>query len=234
MKNVFVLIWVLVLPVLNAAPEIKFSEEAWKKIEPIYQGIKNHPFNVKLVDGTLNQEIFAYYSTQDAIYLTEFGKALALLGAKLDDRREIKRVFKEAMSCFNDEKEAREKTAKAGVTTSPATLLYTDFLLSTAAFKSREELAAAVLPCFWIYSKLAREITPKVKGKHPYIEWVKLYSSDKYKKSVDAMIELVDKLAAKAPPEQRSKMLNAFELATRMEWYFWDSAYKMEGWKPLN
>ena len=234
MKKAFVLIWIVILPVLNAGPEARFSEEAWTRIDPIYQEIKKHPFNVKLVDGTLSEDIFAYYSAQDAIYLTEFGKALVLLGAKLENRRQIKSVFKEALSCFNDEKEAREKTAKAEVTASPATLLYTGFLLSTAAFKSREELAAAVLPCFWIYSRLTREIKPKVKDKHPYADWVKLYSSDKYKKSVDGMIELVDKLASEVPAQQRSKMLEAFELASRMEWYFWDGAYKMERWKPVD
>jgi thiaminase (transcriptional activator TenA) len=46
------------------------------------------------------------------------------------------------------------------------------------------------------------------------------------------MIAIADDLASQSSPEQRAKMLNAFALASRMEWYFWDEAYNMGRWKP--
>ena len=210
----------------------KFSEMAWSKIAPIYQAIRVHPFNQKLEDGTLSHERFLFYSTQDSMYLTAFGKALAILATRLDERQDIKNVFNEAISSWNEEKQEQDKTAKQGVAMAPATRLYTDFLLTTAAYKSREELVASLLPCFWIYSRLATELKSRVRRNNPYFDWVSLYSSGKYKKSVDRMIALADDLASKVSSEQRAKMIEAFVLASRMEWYFWEASYNMEHWKP--
>lgn len=226
------LLFIITCPLVADTGSQTFSEAAWQRIAPIYQAIRIHPFNQKLADGSLGKAQFTYYSTQDTLYFVEYGKTLAILATKLEGREEIRNVFKEAMSCWNEEKDAQEKKAKQSIPMAPATLLYTDFLLSTAAYRSREELVAAVLPCFWIYSQLAREMKGLVGSKNPYRDWVTFYSSDKYKRSVDRMIALADDLANRVSPEQRSKMIDAFMMASRMEWCFWDGAYRMETWKP--
>lgn len=40
----------------------------------------------------------------------------------------------------------------------------------------------------------------------------------------------VTELAAATTPAVRSRMTEAYVTATRMEWMFWDSAWKKEGW----
>jgi len=48
--------------------------------------------------------------------------------------------------------------------------------------------------------------------------------------STTRAIEILDELAEAASPAVRAQMTEAFVNATRMEWMFWDSAYKMEKW----
>jgi thiaminase/transcriptional activator TenA len=38
---------------------------------PILEKIKEHPFIIKLMDGTLSKEVFQFYVNQDYLYLSE-------------------------------------------------------------------------------------------------------------------------------------------------------------------
>lgn len=216
-----------------------FTEEAWEKIAPIYQQIRQHPFNRELANGTLGKKRFVHYTSQDVLYLTRFAKALTVLASKLDDPSDVKAVLDLARRCLLDEKEAQAKAARrfglpvdATVGILPATESYTSFLLRIAAFGSREELAAALLPCFWIYLELARELKAVSVANNPYAGWIETYSSESYAETVHCMQKLTDKLARGIVAEMREKMLLTFEMAARMEWYFWEAAYKQEKWQP--
>ena len=62
-----------------------FSAEAWQRIAPLYEQILALPFNQELAAGTLSRERFTFYMLQDALYLTHFGKALAVTAARAPD-----------------------------------------------------------------------------------------------------------------------------------------------------
>ena len=61
---------------------MKFSLQAWKNIDSIYQAILTMPFVKELAAGSLDWEIFQYYMIQDGIYLGEFARVLAIISAK--------------------------------------------------------------------------------------------------------------------------------------------------------
>lgn len=63
---------------------MKFSNTLWQQNAPIYQRIIDHPFNVELAQGTLDQERFLFYIEQDAHYLISFSRALAFIAAWSD------------------------------------------------------------------------------------------------------------------------------------------------------
>ena len=213
------------------ASDSKFSEEAWKEILPIYKTIVEHPFNQELMKGTLPKNVFDYYSDQDSLYLIDFTKSLELLATKIDDPSDVEKLMELVVQSATEGKNNRLNNTQQP-RAAPATLLYTNYLLRVAFTKSKEELASALLPCFWIYLELADYLKAQSMASNPYQKWVETYSSSKYRKSVNVMIELVNKLADAAKPETRSLMMDAFVLASRMEWYFWDGAYRMETWKP--
>lgn len=219
----------LILPISYSSATETFSEQAWKKIEPIYKSITYHPFNQELMKGTLPKSKFSNYSDQDSLYLTEFARALSILATKLDNTEDTKRVLEFVRDCLKEE----QKKPNRPIEMNPANFNYTNFLLRTASYGSREELAAALLPCFWIYYELARDFSSKVKRENPFYAWVALYSSERYRKDVEDMKNIVDRLAARVTKEERAAMMDAFQKASRMEWHFWDEAYHQRGWLPV-
>ena len=59
-----------------------FTDKLWTSIEPIYAAILHHPFIAGLTDGSLPRERFEFYAIQDALYLREFARALAITGGR--------------------------------------------------------------------------------------------------------------------------------------------------------
>ena len=64
------------------APPSTFANELWVSIEPIYAAILRHPFLTGLTDGSLSRGQFEFYAVQDALYLREFARALAVAAAR--------------------------------------------------------------------------------------------------------------------------------------------------------
>ncbi|QCE32470.1 thiaminase II [Acetobacteraceae bacterium] len=231
----------LCLPSLSFAAKAhqKFSDEAWQKIAPIYEKIRQHPFNQELEKGTLDKKKFDFYASQDTQFVEDYTKALATLATKLDNPKSMDKILEFTRTALSEATfEVKgdwlpQKTRNPA----PATLLYTNFTLATAAYKSREELAAALLPCFWIYAHLGNEIAQKAILPNPYEKWIHFYSNTNKERPLteeniaNGLIDITDQLAEKATPETRQKMLDAFVLASRMELNFWDAAYKLENWQ---
>ncbi len=62
-----------------------FSEWAWRETEALRQRILELPFNKELANGTLTRERFQFYMIQDALYLEQYSRALAVAAAKAPD-----------------------------------------------------------------------------------------------------------------------------------------------------
>src|SRR5438270_8850967 len=65
----------------NTARSSAFTDELWHSIEPIYAAILRHPFIAGLTDGSLPRKSFEFYAVQDALYLREFARSLAIAAA---------------------------------------------------------------------------------------------------------------------------------------------------------
>lgn len=220
-----------------------FTGELWRAIQPIYAHILTHPFNQELMSGALPQEKFQFYIKQDALYLMDFAKALAMLAAKARDAEEIVQFVKFSEGAIVAERALHEfyfslyQTA-LDVSYSPSCFSYTNYMLATAALRSYEEGVAALLPCFWIYREVGNAIHAQASAEpryaqHPYKKWIDMYSSEEYGAIVEQMICLTEKIAADATPRAKELMTAAFAYSSRLEWLFWDSAYRLEQWLPV-
>lgn len=217
---------------------MNWTNKAWDRVAPLYDKILSMPFNQELAEGTLPIEKFTFYIAQDAHYLMEFGRALAIIGGKM-----VKPEYMLAFSNFASGAVVVERAlhshyfnvfgVKESVHPSPACMLYTQFLLSKASLANVEESVAAVLPCFWVYKKVGDHIysLQQPGSNNPYREWINTYSGEEFGESVRQALEICDALASTASVAQQNVMLDAFEMATRLEWMFWDSAYRLEGWR---
>ena len=215
---------------------MKWSEQVWRENLPIYNKILESPFIKELMDGTLAKEKFVFYIKQDAVYLAEYGKVLAGIASKLKKPEQIQAFLyfaNDTMSVENALHETFFEPEEKGslIEASPGCLFYTSYLHKQLANASIEVSLAAVLPCFWIYKEVGDYILAnQVKAANPYQAWINTYGGEEYNSAVEKAISICDEIAFSCTENQRQAMTEAFIICSKMEWMFWDSAYKLEKW----
>ena len=216
-----------------------FSADAWSRNVALYDATLALPFNAELAEGRLGLEAFRHYIVQDAKYLIAFGQALAVAAAKADDPDHIVQFAGAAREAVVVERALHEDyfgrfgldaAAVAAEPMSPACHHYTGFLLATAFREPLPVIAAAMLPCFWVYREVGHHIHASAAADNPYRAWIDTYAGDDFAAAVDAMIATTDALARAASPSIAGAMRGAFTRAMQLEWMFWDAAYRRAAW----
>jgi len=217
----------------------RFSREAWEQNAKIYELIRTMSFNAELAAGTLSQARFKHYITQDAHYLIGFGRALALAAAKAPNPDRIVQFAKAAEDAILVERELHDSffrqyqitsSAFAETALSPACHHYVSFLLATAYAQPYEVALGALLPCFWIYAEIGRDIHAHAAATNSFQAWIDTYAGEEFRRAVRDAITATDESAEGASSQLRARMHAAFTRATQLEWLFWDSAYRLETW----
>ncbi|WP_298821351.1 thiaminase II [Chloroflexus sp.] len=217
---------------------MRYTETLWAAITDIYQAIIQHPFNTELAQGTLPREKFAFYMEQDALYLADFARALATMAGRAPDEEAVIQFARFAEGVAVVERSLHHTYFQEfGITAptrqqAPACFTYTNFLLATVATRSYEEGMAALLPCFWIYREAGNDIYRRATPNNPYQKWIDTYAGQEFAEWVDRAIALTDRIAEQASEAAKERMRAAFIHSSRLEWMFWDSAYRLERWLP--
>ncbi|MEE7505569.1 thiaminase II [Methylobacterium mesophilicum] len=223
----------------SPGPDDAFSREAWARNAAAYETIRSMPFNAELAAGTLPQDRFRHYIVQDAHYLIGFGRALSLAAAKAPDPDTIVQFSAAAQEAivveralhggfFRDYGIGPDTFAATALT--PACDHYVSYLTAIAYAEPYAVLCAALLPCFWIYKAVGDDIFARAAPDNPYRAWIDTYAGDDFAAAVAAMIAATDRAARDASEAERARMHRAFTQATRLEWQFWDSAYRDAAW----
>ncbi len=212
-----------------------FSSKVFSDVRGVLNAILKHPFNRALAQGVLAREKFVYYMQQDSLYLIDFARALALIGARAANEGDISALLKFSREALEAERSLHAHYFKEfGVvpTTrkSPACLMYTAYLVERAATANLGEAMAAVLPCFWIYREVGNHIFAEAATPNPYAKWIETYSCPEFSVLVDEAVALADRLAEEGGAMEEARMLEAFMTASRLEYYFWDDAEKLNCW----
>ena len=214
---------------------MRFTDQLWNEALPVYNKIQDHPFNQEMKNGTLPVEKFKFYIYQDSLYLADFAKALAIAGTRSATSQELLDFLQFAQNAilveralhigYFKEYEIDFKTGKA-----PGCFAYTNYVLAASAFESYEVAVAALLPCFWIYKKVGDYIYETQRKPNPYQNWIDAYAGKEFAASVEKALRICDQLAENTSEITRKKMSDAYLTASKMEYIFWDSAYKLEEW----
>lgn len=212
---------------------MKWSQQAWQAALPAYKAILNHPFIKGLADGSLSRERFVFYLRQDARYIDIYSRVLAHIASRAVDADMLSAFLGFAADGVAVEQAMHAtylKDCGPAEIMSPACTLYTSFLMAQQAQPVEVE-AAAILPCFWVYWAVGKELLNNaVLDGNPYRMWIETYSDPAFDISNARAIELCDRLAENSTPQMRDAMTQAFVKATQMEWMFWDSAFRKELW----
>jgi len=114
-----------------------FCDRAWQRTTELRAAIDGLAFNRELAAGTLEEARFRFYITQDALYLDQYARILAMAGARGPDGATLRLFAESALEAVAVEQILHgQYIAKFGVSDaepSPDCVNYTSFLLATAS-----------------------------------------------------------------------------------------------------
>lgn len=216
-----------------------FSKRIFAEVQPLLEKIYTHPFNKTLAAGTLEKDKFIFYLQQDSLYLIDYARALALMGARCMDPKHIDMFLRFSHGALEGERTLHLNYFKeygihsrdaALMPKSPACMAYSAYLVERAATADLSEAMAALLPCFWIYREVGNYIFKQAQQPNPYWNWIETYASEEFSAIVDEAIDFTDQLAEDAGSATLIRMHSAFMESSGLEYCFWDDAYHCRTW----
>jgi len=217
----------------------RFTDELWRGSADIYDAILAHPFFAGLTDGSLEQDAFAFYVVQDAIYLRGYAQTLAAVASSAPDAAGIEMFARHAAEIVTVERTLHDSLlADLGIDPAsadeaepaPTTLAYVSYLLATARGGSYAEGAGAVLPCYWIYWEVGKELERAGSADPLYKRWIGTYASEDFGSVVRAVLAAAEQVASGLRLPEREAMRRHFVTTSRYEWMFWDMGLRRETW----
>jgi thiaminase/transcriptional activator TenA len=218
-----------------------FSGELWDGVTDIYSAILAHPFLTGLTDGSLPHDAFAFYVVQDALYLRRYAEALAAVGARAPDPAAARMFASHAAEAVAVEQTLHgslladlgiDPAAASAAEPAPTNLAYTSYLLATIGTGSYADGVGVVLPCYWIYWEVGKELLRRGSGDPRYQRWIGTYGGEEFGDVVRAVLAVTDELGPALSPPERTRVHQHFRTSSRYEWMFWDMGYRKETW-PL-
>ena len=201
------------------------SADLWATNADLAAEALAHPFVAGIGDGTLPRAAFAGYVAQDVFFLESFARAYAVGIAHSPDRATMD-VFADLLAGVREELAlhsgyaARWDLDLTRVEPLPATLAYTDFLLSTAFLGGITLTAAAMTPCLRLYAHLGRSLSAETAG--DYAEWVATYADPGFDELAATLERLLDRYAEDTPAVR-----TAYRRAMQLEVGFFDAAWRV-------
>jgi thiaminase/transcriptional activator TenA len=218
---------------------MSFTSTLWTAMAPIYAAILRHPFLTGLTDGSLPRERFRFYAVQDALYLREFARALSLAAARAPDDDWIVMFNEHAAGALRVERALHEGFFKefglspaevAATPLAPTNVAYTSYLLAVAYGAPFHEALGALLPCYWIYWEVGKELERAGSPDAIYARWIATYASEEFGAVVRAVLAATDVVAARLSPAGRDTMQRHVLTTSRYEWMFWEMGWRLEAW----
>jgi thiaminase/transcriptional activator TenA len=215
-----------------------FSAELWDSgAAKVYDEILRHPFITGLTDGSLDHDAFRYFIVQDSHYLRAYSRCLSMVSAHATDEDAVDMFARHAAEAI-----AVERELHAGllgglglapddidtIGSGPTTTAYMSYLTAVCATGTYAEAVSAVLPCYWIYRDVGRELIQRSSPDPLYRQWIATYGSPEFDAVVEAVLAVTDGLdVGKA---ERERCHRHFATTSRYEWMFWDAAYHQLAW----
>lgn len=205
---------------------------------PIWQACLDHPFVTSIGDGSLPVEKFRHFMLQDYLYLFDYARVFALGVVKARDP-DLMRTFAQNVDAIlgGEMKIHQAYMKRLGITeeqvfqVKPAldNLSYTNYMLAVANAGGPMEIVAAILACSWSYAEIGQALAARPGAtEHPfYGEWIRGYASEEYAATNQALIQLMDRLAADATEEQLAYLTDIFVNCSRYELGFWDMSWEL-------
>lgn len=212
-----------------------FTERLWLEIAPIHEKTRSHPFLAGLADGSLPRSRFNFYLEQDALYLGAFSRALSLLAARAPREDWALILNRHAVEALEVERKLHESLLGPGrrlAVMAPTNYAYTNHLIAAVSQRPFGEGLAALLPCYWIYWEVGKELKKRGSKNPDYQRWIDQYAGEEYGATVRQVLEMMEQQARLMSEDSRQAARKLFEISARYEYMFWDMAWREEAWPP--
>ncbi|MRX73708.1 thiaminase II [Bacillus lacus] len=218
---------------------MSFSALCREHADQWWEGSFQHPFVQGIGSGELSLESFKYYVMQDSYYLAHFAKIQSFGAAHAKDLHTTNRMAIHAQGTYEAEMALHKSfSVLLNITEdevksfrpAPTAYAYTSHLYRAAMSGDLGNIIAALLPCYWLYLEVGERLKHEKPESEVYQEWISAYNGDWFRELVEEQIQRLDELAEKAGPEQKQEMMEYFWLSSYYEYYFWEMAYKREGY----
>jgi thiaminase/transcriptional activator TenA len=138
---------------------------------PLWDQLFAHPFVLGMADGTLPLRKFAFYVSQNILFLQDLARTMALGVAKAEDEQTL-REFAIATTRTLDLEipenralltrvQALEPSASEATVMAPTNLAYTRHLQTVGYRAGSAHVAAALMPCMWSYGELGSALAER-------------------------------------------------------------------------
>ncbi len=222
--------------ILTFCDDIEAASKAQRK------AMMKHPFVLGIGDGTLSEDRFRHFMTQDYVYLIDYAKCLAMGTVKAPDLETMSWFAGAVDHILNTEMELHRSYC-AGIEISatdlestrhaPTTYSYTSYLLRVAQIGSFGELIAALVPCIWGYWQVGEMLANRGEPAHApqYAEWIRMYAGEDSRTVALEARAICDRVAEGAGSRELAAMREAYITCTRYEREFWQMAWDLEEWE---
>ncbi|NMP23398.1 thiaminase II [Sulfobacillus harzensis] len=206
-----------------------------ERAEKDWQRIRQHPMVVAIGQGTLERSVFRTFIQQDALYLQDFSRVLARLASLAPDIAAARLLLAHADTVFQVEGELHQSAARdlgileGQLGRGPKGLItkaYGDHMVRQVMQGAFLPALAAVLPCYWTYAEIGTELYGLGLPEDKLLrDWILVYSGDEYRRAVDEIVSLFDRLAGASGKDEDAQVEEVFDWSMIYEWLFWEQAY---------
>jgi thiaminase/transcriptional activator TenA len=217
-----------------------FSAELWEAgAAKVYGEILRHPFITGLTDGSLSHDAFRYFIVQDSHYLRAYSRALSLIAGRATNEDAVSMFARHSADAIAVERDLHAGLlGELGLTPAdvdrigagPTTTAYMSYLIAVCTTGTYAEAVAAVLPCYWIYRDVGRELLQRSSPDPLYKRWIETYGSAEFDAVVEAVLAETDRVGADLGAGERASCHRHFATTSRYEWMFWDAAHQQLAW----
>jgi thiaminase/transcriptional activator TenA len=211
-----------------------------ERCKPIWDGLHSAPFVAEMAAGTLPERKFAFYISQNIVFLRELARAMALGVAKADDEETMRRFAIIVTNIMELElpknRELLERVraivpeATGDIEMAPATLAYTRHLLTVAYEGRAAEIIASLVPCSWSYGEIGIDRIAEAADHPVYKPWFEFFAGREYWDTLEQVKSQLEELCDGASDAELTRLSDIFRTSSRLEQEFWDAAYVERTW----
>ena len=181
---------------------MSFSSDAWARNAALYEKTRTMPFNRAGQRPARRARVPPLHDPGRPLPVA-FGRALAVAAAKADNADGVVQFADAAKNAVVVERSLHDgfmkqfgisadtfnaTRSRPPATTTPATS-------SPPPERALPVALAALLPCFWIYAEIGRDIHARAVQPNPYSAWIDTYAGEEFHTLVREVIASVDRAA---------------------------------------